>query len=148
MSSGFFKLKIHQSELGFNPWPLGPLTNTSPVCHSDQIIIIIIIRVFCLSAGTYVALLPKAGLSPQTQEPRLQFQQELNVYGSFPLLSTPHSLFSIWTNLKISEEWIWLTGPSRLHRNSPQGLNISCMRVLTRSEIQKSLSTFTPPQIR
>ena len=60
--------------------------------------------------------------------------------GSFPLLSAPHSPFSIWTNLKRSEkipgaparrwgEWIWLTGPSGLHRNSPQGLNISSIGV-------------------
>ena len=52
----------------------------------------------------------------------------------------PDSLFSIWTDLKRSEkipgaptwrwgEWIWLTGPSALHRNSPQGLNISSIRV-------------------
>ena len=49
--------------------------------------------------------------------------------GSFPLLSAPHSFFSIWTNLKRSEkipgaqarwwgESIWLTGPSGLQRNS------------------------------
>ena len=54
---------------------------------------------------------------------------------SFPLFSAPHSLFSIWTDLKSSEkipgapmwwwrEWVWITGPSGLHRNSPQGLNI------------------------
>ena len=60
--------------------------------------------------------------------------------GNFPLLSAPHSLFSIWTNLKRSEkipgaptmrwgELICLTGFSRLHRNSPQGLNISSIRV-------------------
>ena len=62
----------------------------------------------------------------------------MNRCGSFPLLSAPRSLslFSVWTNLKRSEkipgaptrrwgEWIWLTGPSGLHRNSPQGLNIS-----------------------
>ena len=53
---------------------------------------------------------------------------------------TPLSLFSIWTNLKKSEKipgaptrwwgkWIWLTGPSGLHRNSPQGLNITSIRV-------------------
>ena len=64
----------------------------------------------------------------------------MNRCGSFPLPSAPHSLFSMWTNLKRSEkipeaprrrwgEWIWLTGPSGLHRNSPQGLNISCIRV-------------------
>ena len=64
----------------------------------------------------------------------------MNRCGSFPLFSAPHSLFSIWTNLKRSEkipgaptsrwgEWIWLTGPSGLHQNSPQGLNISSIRV-------------------
>ena len=35
-------------------------------------------------------------------------------------------------------------GPSGLHRNSPEGLNISSVRFLTRSEIQKSLSPFAP----
>ena len=61
-------------------------------------------------------------------------------FGSFPLLSAHHSLFSTWTDLKRSEkiagapawrweERIWLTGPSGLHRNSPQGLNISSIRV-------------------
>ena len=62
-----------------------------------------------------------------------------NRCGSFPLLSAPHSLFSICTDIKTSEkipgaptwrwrEWIWLTGPSGLHWNSPQGLNISSIR--------------------
>ena len=37
-----------------------------------------------------------------------------------------------------------LTGLSGLHRNSPQGLNISSIRVLTRSEIRKSQSPFAP----
>ena len=60
----------------------------------------------------------------------------INKCGSFPLISTRHSLFSIWTDLESSEkipgapswrwgEWIWLTGPSGLHRNSQQELNIS-----------------------
>ena len=64
----------------------------------------------------------------------------INRCGSFPLLFAPHSLFSIWTDRKRSEkipgaptwrwgEWIWLTGPSGLHRNSLQGLNISSVRV-------------------
>ena len=56
-------------------------------------IIISISRVFC----------PKAGLSLQTQRPR-QFYQELNRCFSFPLLSAPYSLFSIWTDLKRSEK--------------------------------------------
>ena len=108
----------------------------------------IIIRVFC----------PKAGPSLQAEKSRLQFCRRqvstansgtkaavlLGIYrcSSFPLLSAPHSLslFSIWTDLKRSEkiqgaptrrwgEWIWLTGSSGLHRNSPQGLNISSIRV-------------------
>ena len=70
----------------------------------------------------------------------------MNRCGSFPLLSAFFFLslslspFNIWRNLKRSEkipgaptrrwgEWIWLTGPSRLHRNSPQGLNVSSIRV-------------------
>ena len=60
--------------------------------------------------------------------------------GSFRFLSVPHSLFSTWTDLKRSDkipgaptwrwgERIWLTGPSGLHRNSPEGLNIGSIRV-------------------
>ena len=98
--------------------------------------------VFCPRAGSSLqaAVLPKAYLPLQTQEPMLQFYQGLNRCGSFPLLSAPHSLFSIWTDLKRSEkipraptwrwgDWIWLTGPSGLHRYSPQGLNINSIRV-------------------
>ena len=65
---------------------------------------------------------------------------EMNRSGSFALLSALHSVFIIWADLKRSEkipgvpswkwgEWIWLTGPSGLHRNSPQGLNSSSIRV-------------------
>ena len=79
----------------------------------------------------------------------------MNRCGSFPLLSAPHSLFSIWANIKRSEkisgaqtrrlvEWIWLRGPSGLHRNSPLGLNITSIIFLTRSEIRKSQSPFAP----
>ena len=81
----------------------------------------------------------------------------MNRCGCFPLFSTPHSRFNIWTNLKRFEkipgaptrrwgEWIWLTRPSGLHRNSPQGLNITISvpsGFLTRSEIRKSQSPFT-----
>ena len=112
-------------------------------------------RPFTASEGSQAAVLSKAGLPPQTQDRRLQFYQELNRCGSFPLFSAPQSLFSIWTDLKRSQkiqgaptwrwgEWIWLTGPSGLHRNSPHGLNISFIRFLTRSEIRKSQSPFTP----
>ena len=55
-------------------------------------------------------------------------------------LSAPHSLFSIWTDLKGSEKipgapaWRWgecirLNGLSGLHRNSTQRFNISSIRV-------------------
>ena len=103
--------------------------------------------VFCPRAGPSLQtqaprlqLCPKAGIPLQTQEPRLQVLLGMNRCGSFPFLSAPHSLFSIWTNVKRSEkipgaptrrwgEWIWLTEPSGLYRNLPQGLNISCIRV-------------------
>ena len=44
-------------------------------------------RSFIASAGTKVAVLPKAGLPPQTQEPRLQFYQGLNRSFQHPTLS-------------------------------------------------------------
>ena len=77
--------------------------------------------------------------STANSEPRLQSYQELNRCDSFPLLSASHSLFSISTDLKRSGkipgastwrwgEWIWLIGPSGLHRNSPQVLNITSTR--------------------
>ena len=64
----------------------------------------------------------------------------INRCGSFPLLSPPHSPFSIWTDLKRSvkrsqghhrggEESGVANWALRLHRNSPQGLNISSIRV-------------------
>ena len=73
------------------------------------IYIYIIIRVFC----------PRACPSLQAKEPRLQFCRRqvfhhklrnqaavlpgMNRCSSFPLLFAPHSLFSIWTDLKRSE---------------------------------------------
>ena len=96
----------------------------------------------------FISVCPRAGPSLQTQAPRLQFCPKTDLplqtqeprCDSFPLLSAPHSLFSIWTNLRRSEKipgaptrrrgvWIWLTGPSGLHRNSAQGLNICSIRV-------------------
>ena len=80
-------------------------------------------RFFTANAGTKGAVLPG-----------------IIRWGCFTLLSAPYSLFSIWRDLQRSEkipgapvwrcgEWLWLTGPSGLHRNSPQGLNISSNRV-------------------
>ena len=78
----------------------------------------------------------------------------MNRCGSFPLLSASHSIFINWTELNRSEkipgapawrqgEWIWLTGPSGLHRNSSQGLNISSIMVFDQTrylEIPNTLS--------
>ena len=49
-------------------------------------------RAFTVSTGTWAAVLPKAGLPLQAQEPRLQFYQGLNRRGNFPLLSASHCL--------------------------------------------------------
>ena len=59
----------------------------------------------CINArtGTYAAVLPKADLPPHARELRLLVYQGVDRCGSFPLLSAPHSLFSIWTDLQISQ---------------------------------------------
>ena len=80
----------------------------------------------------------------------------MNRCGSFPLLSAPHSLFSNWTDLKGSEkiqgaptkrwgEWIWLTGLTVLHRNSPQRLNISSIRGFDQIREPEIPITLRPP---
>ena len=91
------------------------------------------------NSGTKAAVLPKAGLPLQTQEPRLQFYQ--GWISAIASRCFPHpTLLRIWRDLKRSqnipgattwrwEEYIWLTGPSYLRRNSPQGLSISTIRV-------------------
>ena len=109
----------------------------------------IINRVFCVlpkgrsfttNSGTKAAVLPKGRSSTANSGTKVVDLPGMNRRGSFSLLSALHYLFSIWTDLKRSEktpgaptwrwgEWIWLTGPSGLHRNSPQGLNISFIRV-------------------
>ena len=77
----------------------------------------------------------------------------MDKWGNFPLLPASLSLFIIWTGVERSGkiprapawrwgEWIWLTGPSGLHRNSPQGINISSIRVFAQirdPEIRTSL---------
>ena len=86
--------------------------------------------------------LPKDRSSTANSGTKVAVLLLMNRCGSFPLLSVPHSLslFSIWIVLKRSEtipgapawrcgEWIWLTGLSGFHQNSPHGLNISSIRV-------------------
>ena len=121
-------------------------TGYSAVVVIIIIIIIIIImsillkdRFFTANSGTKSAVLLKGRSSTANSENQTAVLLGMDRCGSFPLLSATHSLFSIWTDLKRSEkipvaptwrwgEWIWLTGPSGLHRNSPQGLNIVSIR--------------------
>ena len=42
------------------------------------------------------------------------------------------------------EEWIWLPGPSGLHRKSPQGLNISSIRVFDQIRDPETPITLRP----
>ena len=87
-----------------------------------------------------MSVLPKGRSFTANSGTKVAVWLGMNRCSSFPLLSAPHSLFSIWTGLKRSEkipgaptwrwwEWIWLTELSGLHRNSSQGLNISSIRV-------------------
>ena len=92
------------------------------------------------TSGTKGAVLPKDMSSTANSGTEVAVSLGINGCGSFPLLSVPHSLFGIWRDLKTFEkiqgaptwrwrEWIWLTGLSGLHRNSPQKLNIGSIRV-------------------
>ena len=110
-------------------------------------------RYLVANSGSKAAVLSKRRSSTAKSGTKIAVLLGMNRCSSFPLLSAPPSLFSFWTDLKKSEtiprapawrwgEWIWLTGPSRLHRKSPQGLSISSIRVLIRPEIRKSQSDF------
>ena len=96
-------------------------------------------RSFTANSGTTAAVLLKGRSSSANSGNKVAVFRGMNRCGSFPLLPAPHSLVSIWTDLRRSEknpeapswrwrEWIWLTGPSGLDRNSPQGLNIKLNR--------------------
>ena len=98
-------------------------------------------RYFTANSGTKAAVLPEGRSSTANSGTQPGVLLGMNRCGSFPLLSAPHSLFDIWTDLKRSikipgapawrwGEWIWLTGHSGLHRNSPQGLHLSSIRVI------------------
>ena len=137
-------------------WPIIPIILSVRSCYTLYIISVLPKgRSFIANSALRLQLCPKAGLPFQTQEPRLYVLLGMNRCGSFPLLSAPHFLFCIWTNLKRSEkipgsptrrwgEWIWLTGPSGLHRNSPQGLSISSIRVFDQIKDPKIPITFRP----
>ena len=110
---------------------------TKNTTYYTNIIIIIMCsaqgQIFHCNSGTKAAVLPKGRSSTANSETKIAALQVMNRCGSFPLLSAFHSLLSISSDLKRSEkiqgapawrrkEWIWLTGPSGLHRNSPKGL--------------------------
>ena len=97
-------------------------------------------RSFTANSGTKVAFLLKGRSSTANSGTQVAVLLGMNRYGSFPLLSAPHTLFTISTDFKRSEkipgaptrrwgEWIWLTGSSGLYRNQPQGLNTGSIRV-------------------
>ena len=79
----------------------------------------------------YSSVLLKRGLAPQTQEPRLQFKQVLDRCGSFPLLSAPHSLYSIEQTLKK----IW---------KDPWDTNVEVRRVDLANWAVRTSPKFTP----
>ena len=84
--------------------PKIPITLRPHIIHGDKLRVdvdkikilftIIIIIISVLPKGRSFTARTNAVLPPQSEEPRLQFYQGLNMCGSFPLLSAPHSLFS------------------------------------------------------
>ena len=97
-------------------------------------------RSFTENSGTKAAVLPKGRSYTANSGTKDAVLLGMNRCGSFPLLFAPYSPFSIWTDPKRLEKFPgaptwrrgdlnWLTGPSGHHRNSPQGLNISSIRV-------------------
>ena len=106
-------------------------------------------QVFYCNTGTKIAVLSKGRSSTGNSGTKVAVLLGINRCGSFPLLSAPHSLFSIWTDLERSEnipgtEWIWLFGPYRLHQNIPQGLNISSIKVFEQIRDPEIPSTLCP----
>ena len=61
-------------------------------------------RPFTATPGTKAAILPKGRSSMANSGNQVAVLLGMNRCGSFPLLSAPHSLFSIWTNFKRSEK--------------------------------------------
>ena len=112
-------------------------------------------RSFTANSYTKAAVLLKGRSSTANSGTKASVLLGMNRCGSFPLLSAPHSLFSIRTDLKRSEksqghqrggdECIWLTRPSGLHRNSPQGLNVISIKVLVQFRDPEFQATFRSP---
>ena len=105
------------------------------------------------NSGAKVAVLPSDRSSTANLGTKVAVLLGINRCGSFTLLSAPHSLFRFWRGLKRFEkipgalswrwrEWIWLTRPSGLYRNSPQGLNISSIRFFDQIRDPEALNIF------
>ena len=80
-----------------------------PAIYVVFIIIIIISvlpkgRSFTAISGTKAAVLPKGRSSTANSGTKVAVLLGMNRCGSFPLLFAPYSLFSIWTDLKRSQE--------------------------------------------
>ena len=125
------------------------LPNVGPSCYhggtslgNNYIFIMSILpkgRSFTANSGTKAAVLLKGRSSTTNSWTQSAVLLGMDRCGSSHCFSHP-TLFIIGTDLKRSEkipgaptwrwgEWIWLTGPSGLHQNSPQGLNIGSIRV-------------------
>ena len=87
-------------------------------------------RSFTANSGTKAAVLFKGRSYTANVGSKDAVLLGMNRCGSFPFLSAPHSLFSMWADLKRSGkipgaptwrwgEWTWLTGLSGLHWYSP-----------------------------
>ena len=114
-------------------------------------------RPFIVISDTKAASLHKCRSSTANSGTNVAVLLGINRCGSFPLLSAPHSLLSTWTDFKRSEkipgapawrwgEWIWLTGPSGFYGNSPQGLNISSIRVFWPDQRSRNPNHPSPPK--
>ena len=105
-----------------------------------------IIRVFYPRAGLHCKLRNQGCSSAQSRSSTVNSGTKvavllgINKCGSFPLLSYPTLFLTSEQALKDlkrsqgpqrgrEDSGFWLTGHSGLHRNSPQGLNISFIRV-------------------
>ena len=110
---------------------------------------------FTANSVTKAAVLPEGRSSTLNSGTKVSILLGMNRCNSFPLLSAPYSLFSIWKDFKWSEkilgapmwkwgEWILLTGSSELDRNSPEGLNISSIRVFDQIRDQEIQAHFAP----
>ena len=114
-------------------------------------------RSFPANAGTKAEVLLKGRSSTANSETKAAVLPGMNRYGRFLLLSAPHlslaseQTLTIWKDLRGTDvevrRWIWLTGPSGLHRNSPLGLNISSTRVFDQIRVPEIPISLLPLHI-